>query len=407
MKKQLLLLITACLSLTSYSQITFEKGYYIDNANQKIDCQIKNNDWKNSPTEFNYKLTEHTEPQTLNTKSVKEFGIYSKSKYIRYNGNIDISNDNLERISDVKNPIFESGIVFLKVLLEGKANLYLYDIEGMRRYFYSVDNSETKQLIFKLYRDNNYTVKKNDEFKKQLWNDLKCMDLAVEDFENLEYKKSDLMTFFAKYNKCNDAEIVDFDKKQKRDSFNLTFRPGLNSAALTFQNSNSSSKAVDFDNELGLRFGIEAEFILPFNKNKWTLMIEPTYQYYKSETIVIYRPGTIAESKETYNANYKSIEIPLGIRHYFFLNNKSKFFINGSFVYDFIIGKPNTIEAETVYGTDLEIKSDPNLAFGIGYNLYNKYNLELRYQNRKLLNNYVTWDSDYTSFSVIFGYTIF
>lgn len=135
MKKQLLLLLTVCLSLSGYSQITFEKGYYIDNANEKTDCLIKNNDWKNSPTEFDYKLAADTEPKRLNTKSVKEFGIHTKSKYIRYTGNIDVSSDNLDRISDDKNPVFESQTLFLKVLQEGKANLYLYDIEGMRRFF--------------------------------------------------------------------------------------------------------------------------------------------------------------------------------------------------------------------------------------------------------------------------------
>jgi hypothetical protein len=407
MKKQLLLLLALSLSLAGYSQIIFEKGYYIDNANQKTDCQIKNIDWKNSPTEFNYKLKEDTEAQTLNTKSVKEFGIYTKSKYIRYNGNIDVSSDNLERLSDSKDPVFESQTLFLKVLQEGKANLYLYDIEGMRRFFYSVDNSEVKQLIFKIYRDKDYTSRKNDEFKKQLWNDLKCIDTPVNEFENLEYNKSDLASFFEKYNKCNNSEIVDFDKKIKRDWIDLTLRPGINISSLSTQSKNVALIPVDFDSELTFRFGVEAEFILPFNKNKWSFLIEPTYQYYKSEKVVILRPGTIVETKEKYNADYKSIELPIGIRHYFFLNNNSKLFVNGLFVVDFLIGKPNSIKTESVYVRDLNIKTTPNLAFGLGYKYHNKYNLELRYQNRNLLNGYSEWNSDYSSLSVIFGFTIF
>jgi len=407
MKKQLLLLLTVCLNLACYSQITYEKGYYIDNANRKIDCLIKNIDWKDNPTKFNYKLSEDTEPETQNTESVKEFGIYTKSKHISYTGNIDKSSDNLDKLSETKNPLLELESVFVKVLLEGKANLYLYENEGITRFLYSVDNSEVKPLIFKLYKDNDYAVRKNEEFKKQLWNDLKCIDTPVEDFENLKYEKRDLTTFFEKYNKCHNAEVIDFDKKAKRDAFNLTLRPGLNSSALTYKQTSLSSKPIDFDNEQGFRFGIEAEFILPFNKNKWTIMIEPTYQYYKSETVVIFRQGTIAESKETYTVDYKSIELPIGARYHVFLNNNSKLFVNCSIVLDFLVGKPNTIEAESVYGSDLNIKPAPNLAFGIGYKYQNKYALEIRYQNRNLLSDYSSWESEYKSLSVIFGYTIF
>ena len=52
MKKQILLLLTTILSLNSYSQINFDKGYFINDSNQKVDCLIKNIDWKNNPTEI-------------------------------------------------------------------------------------------------------------------------------------------------------------------------------------------------------------------------------------------------------------------------------------------------------------------------------------------------------------------
>lgn len=55
MKKQLLIL-TVLLSLITNAQIIFEKGYYITNDDQKIDCFIKNNDWKYNPSEFDYQL---------------------------------------------------------------------------------------------------------------------------------------------------------------------------------------------------------------------------------------------------------------------------------------------------------------------------------------------------------------
>jgi len=403
MKKQLLLLLTICLSLTGYSQITFEKGYYIDNANRKVECLIKNNDWKNCPTKFIYQLSEGTEQITLNIATVKEFGIYTVSKFVRYEGNIDVSSDNLERISDKKNPVFEEQTLFLKVLLEGKANLYQYNEEGMERFFYSNDGGLIKPLVFKLYRDEESIVKKNDEFKKQLWNEVKCFNVDVTVFEDLKYEKNDLTQFFKNYNKCNNSEAVTFEKKQRKNQFNLSLRPSLTSSSLVVDKQDTSTNDVDFGNKTGLRFGVEAEFILPFNKNKWSLIFEPAYQGYSNETTKTFRPGTIAEYKETYKVNYTSIEFALGLRHYFFLNNNAKFFLNGSFVLDNSNGK-SIIDYPS--NPDLTIKKSYNFAFGLGYK-YKKFSLELRYQNRNLLTDYSYYNSEYKSFSTIFGYTLF
>ena len=45
MKTQLLILLITILSFNCYSQIKYQKGYYINNDGQKTDCLIKNVDW--------------------------------------------------------------------------------------------------------------------------------------------------------------------------------------------------------------------------------------------------------------------------------------------------------------------------------------------------------------------------
>ena len=56
--KKWLFLVFPILATNCCAQISFEKGYYIDNSNQKVDCLIKNVDWKNNPTSFEYKLSD-------------------------------------------------------------------------------------------------------------------------------------------------------------------------------------------------------------------------------------------------------------------------------------------------------------------------------------------------------------
>ena len=177
MKKEILLLLTAILSLNCYSQISFEKGYFINNNEEKIQCFIKNVDWENNPKDFKYKLLEKSDPKTASIAQIKEFGIYNYSKYIRSNVNIDRSSENVNKLSNSKRPIFQEEELFLKVLVESKASLYQYVDNNLNRFFYNKDNSNIEQLIFKSYKttdldkNNRY---RNNRYRQQLWVDLKC-----------------------------------------------------------------------------------------------------------------------------------------------------------------------------------------------------------------------------------------
>ena len=124
MKKHLL--ITALLTILSfslYSQIVFENGYFINESNQKVNCLIKNVDWRDSPTEFEYKISQNEPVQKASIQTIKEFGINGISKYIGANVNIDRSGDELINMNSQKNPIFQEERLFLKVLIDGKASL--------------------------------------------------------------------------------------------------------------------------------------------------------------------------------------------------------------------------------------------------------------------------------------------
>lgn len=402
----------AILSLNCYSQISFEKGYYIDNNEQKINCFIKNIDWKNNPTEFEYKLSENSEPIMATIKTAKEFGIDNVSKYIRSTVNIDKSIDNVNSrilISKEKNPVFEEEELFLKVLLEGNASLYLFEMGNSIKFFYSKDGSKIEQLMYKKYLDlEKNRVNVNKGYKQQLWNDLKCPTFKTSKVENLDYDKKELMHFFVEYNKCNNQESISFEEKEKKDLFNLNIRPGFNISSLTIENSVVNNRNFNFDNEFGYRFGLEAEIILPFNKNKWSIIIEPTYrQSYKSEKSreASNVSGGILVSK----VDYISIELPIGFRHFFYLNDGSKIFANLSCIFD--IENNSSIEFIRNDGSkleELEIKTSYNFALGIGYKFIDRYSFELRYQtSREILGDYLNWSSDFNTVSLILGYSLF
>ena len=299
MKVKLLFLFTTIFTFNCYSQISFENGYYIDNDNQKINCLIKNLDWEKNPTKFKYKLSENSESNEKTIKSVKEFGIPNTLKYVRSSVKIDRSSNDDNELDNERRPSFKEEELFLKVLVEGKSTLYSYVDNRLIRYFYGIEKSNIEQLVFKRYITPEYNFGTNNRFRNQLRNDLKCPDIKRNRVEKLKYRKSDLVNFFVTYNNCNNQESINFEEKQKKDLFNLTIRPRLNSSSFESRFSNTN-----VNSGIDLAIGIETEFILPFNNNKWSFIIEPTYQSFKIEKST---NGNLEDA-----INYSTVEISAG-----------------------------------------------------------------------------------------------
>ena len=395
MKKILVFVAIILFSLNNYSQISFEKGYFITNLGERINCLIKNSDWRNNPTEFKYKLSEDAEIKTRTIKDIVEFGLNSYSKYKKVTVDIDRSIDDLSKDSFEGKANFIKETIFLKVLIEGAATLYKYRAKNTTLYFFNMTDGEVEQLVFKSFLTAYNTIGKNEKYKRQLSMNLKCESITMNEIKDIDYRKNDLIELFVEFNQCKNGNFVKLEKSKDNDIFNLSIRPGFSSSSLSLQNNYSDFKNVEFDNESSFRIGLEAEFLLPFNKNKWGVILEPTYQSYKSEKKL---------ATQNVKIDYSSIEIPVGIRHYFFLNNDSKIFINALFIFDF--SSESKIDYE--FSADLDIDTRNNLAFGFGYNYNKKYSFELRFQtNQEITDHYVYWVSYYRTTSIILGYNIF
>ncbi len=420
MKNLLFYLFFFLLSINSFAQITFENGYFINEFGEKTLCLIKNIDWKNNPVEFSYKLNENSPIYKEDINNIKEFGITGFSKYIRASVNIDRSSNNMQELSTERNPIFNNEVLFLKVLIEGDYSLYLYQDNNLTRFFYKTNNANISQLVYKRYikkyNPSDYDkyavdveVEKlatNNYFQQQLIIISQNHNISKSKIEHLTYNQKSLKRFFKDLNGKNFSE-TEIKKEHHRNLFHLNLRPGLNFSNLTISNNYSLYGPYNFDSNQSLRFGLETEFILPFNKNKWSIIFEPTYQSFNKNCTIEteYVSGGVINA----NADYKSIELPLGVRHYFFLSNNTSIFINASIIYDCCINSSITFSRKDETTIDkLNLNSRLNTGFGAGFKLKNKYGLEFRYQtNRHILSDYLTYKSKYSSTSIILSYTLF
>ncbi len=403
-----IILLLSILTINTFSQTKFLKGYFINNNDQKTECLIKNVDWRNNPTEFEYKFNENETSKINTINDVKEFCINENVKYIRQIVDIDISSDNIQNYSTQREPIFKNQKVFLKVLVEGTNNLYLYDAEYAPRLFFSNKNVPIQQLIYKnFYESSENTTNSltNSDYKKQLYINVKCPTDNSSVLNNLEYNTSDLIKYFLKVNNCQGdttTKAVSIDKKTK---INFKAVISLNNSSL---NLNSKYGLLSGKYELNkvsnFGFGFEIEFLLPFNNYSWSSFIQPAYNNYNAEKDIIVHNDIFVYNYST-KSTFKYIQIPIGIRKYLFLNSNSKLFFD--LIYNQIF--PNYSSKVEVNGLEFLDFSNirQNFAFDIGIQ-YKKFNLDFRYYTKLELDTSDSGNSyKFSNTSINFKYLLF
>lgn len=404
MRKILLftLLLLTCFQIQA--QIKFEEGYIVKNSNERMHCWIKNLDWRNNPKEIEYKREENGVVETANCTNIKEFGFTEqKVKFISSWIKLDRSSEKQNSLSRSPEPVFKQEEQFLRVLVQGDASLYLFEDENSYKFFYSYNGSEIEPLIFKSYLNEDIEIRQNEEYKNQILTTLKCESITRDLLRKLRYRTNDLIDVFEKYNTCKNPSGTTNAFKQeivRKNAFHLALRVGLNSTSSSFDSNskNFGEPYVDYGNKMSLRFGAELEYILPLYGNKWSLILEPSYQSFKSEVV---------QDDFTHSLDYKSLDIPVGIRYYMHLNDKSAIFINGIFSYNIDLGSKLIY---TLYRQPVDVKIDPvyNFGIGAGFRFMERLSFELRYAtNRSLVNNETKFDSKYNTTSFILGYRLF
>jgi len=397
MNRHLLALILTISCLSGYAQVKFDSGYFVANDGRKTICLIKNYDWKYNPTEFLYKQTENADAQKATITDVREFGIFNFSRYERYDLDIDTSADQLEGVTTNAPPEFKRETVFLKVLVQGKASLYIWWAENLIRYFIKTDTGSPKQLIHKTYYSSaeQTNLLENNLFRNQLVASLVAPDLSQKDFADLSYNDKSLTRIFERYNKQQHNVTESFFHKNNEKRFNLNLRLGADLSSLTMEQTYSGDTKTDLGSKISVTAGLEAEFIMGFNRNKWALVLGSAYGSYKSN------PGATGAAT---GADYKMIESNVGLREYFFLDKKSKLFATAVGIYDAPIGS-----GDVYYGYNtFTYTGRLSVGLSAGYKYANKCSIELKYTYRRgILDNYDYVQGRLQTTSLVFGYTLF
>jgi hypothetical protein len=422
--KWLSIMLTLLSATLGFGQTKFGQGYFIDNEGKRLGCLIKAEDWRNNPSKFFYRDTETSDIKSLDVADAKEFGFVAGVRYVRATVDIDYSNDvdeiqntpdgPLSKISLQREPEWKKGqVVFLQVIVDGKADLFYWYGDVRMRFFYSMNDSTITPLIRKIYlvdretrlpfetvtQNRSYTAFEkltNNDFKSQLYEQVNCGKLTMDKVRAVNYDRKDLVDYFLKFNACSGGSTINYDLlAPKREKVHITLRPGINFSSYeiyypgTFTTIHST-----FPTSAGFRLGVEMEYFLQSNANRWSLFTEPTYRSYVAET---------TRGAATDKIKYNSIELPLGGRYNGYFKSGSKIFLSVAYVLDFALSSEIMIQGIP----NREIVSSSNFAFGIGYAV-KKLSFEARFfTNRNLQKDFVSIPNSFRNMSVIVGYRLY
>ena len=415
MSRKLFALLTILIGYTSYAQVNYEPGFFIDNSGQRHEVLIKNLDWRQNPSGFEYKTSQNATPQTGNLQNVAEFGIDGFSKYRRVTAGIDLSSENQNNLSLERAAKLVEKTFFLKVLLEGEANLYQY-VGDVNRFFYSVDEVPVSQLIFKQFQTGNQ-VRTNNRFRQQLLNDVSCGDVNQNSIKKVGYNKSSLINFFEHYNECKGSGSTVIGKKEGHGEFKLKVMAGLTAGSLDLERVKSvhtTGESVSMEMEMSPRVGIEAEYLLPFNKQKWSFFTAPAYLQVSGEEEIHYK-YYMPEEVTLVQVDYKAISVPVGLKYHFYLSDDSKIFIDAAYNLS-IFFDGNITDSKNEFKGEMEVASSAQtLEFGLGYE-FKRFGVEVKYclpkdnfsdHPSELGSSLGRWGGVYSSISGFITYRIF
>jgi len=377
------------------AQFNFEEGYYINNAGQKVEGYINNADWSNHPKRIVFRPAIDAKSQTFTIDDIREFAIKEGVKYQRFDVEIDQSLRAFMEPDDNPGPVFKRDRVFLRLLVEGAANLYVFVESDQDIFFFNSGTDTPRQLIFKDYLSDSGKKRTNYQFRNQLREQLLCDGIGFERFSKMRYARSPLTELFVDYSNCRNTAPVLYERKKKPTTQYLSLIGGIDVSTLTYSRAGFglSSFSQKLEPATGFRIGIAGEIVLPRNNDRWAIFGELSF--------IRFQTNQQTPTRGVFDVDYQAVEIVFAARHNIYFNEKHKLFVNVGLVAHAAFGSVFSIEG----GSSTEIDPAPTGAAGIGYRFNEKIGIEFRLSlDRELFANDNSESGKFYARSVVMGY---
>jgi len=405
MKSQTILFFLIFIPGILYSQKEFKTGYIITKDFELVEGLIANFGEEDSSNKYVFKKSKKDSLLYLNTNNVREFGIRNQKKFVLAQILLEISDSQVLDSNDTTEYTLKwmKKNAFLEILIEGESTtLYYYYNSGVDNFYVQMNKSKLIPLIYKQYsvlntHNNDFTTEfvENNTYITTLKNLLKCPNenSAV---KKVSYTRKSMVNFIKKYFECNNEKYTVYyeGKPSTRFNFKLAY-------LLTFTDfgaNNGTTEYFDFTNGVNHTFGAEIEYMIPFNKYRWSVFVEADYQFYKDTYIHPYTniPTSI---------DYKVIEMPVGISYHIHLNHSNSLFLRAAIIPNIVLD--DSYIAFYTPGNKYDLDGPVNAYVGAGY-AFKRFAIEYRYYSTQNLTESMdknTHDSDFDHMSLRVSFT--
>lgn len=383
--KQIFTLLLLFLFSSSFAQ-KFELGYYIDQSGNRFEGEISEIKLDNFPEEFILKNgNQQTKIKTGSVSEIKYGTLIFEKKKFQYDPTIRFEIGNLNNSRGL-NLIEEYG--FVQLLVDGEYKLYRYIKNGVSTFFFEKSNGEMVTLAYKKYLRSSGSISENNDFRAQLWNNVKNSKYSsLDNYSFLKYRVDDLEDYF------KGANGITF-KREKKDKVVFNFFVGYS----------ISTMDIDFlQNIPGESYNHitvmpEIEYILNKNMaNSTSFYFNVKYRSIKANYEEVY-----VRENWHHTVDYQSLYFSLGVKQYFLSSEKNKFYGKLGLGYDTPIKAEITSPpASWILNPIYMDQAGAGINAGLGFKLHNSFLIEIDYD----YNFSTTYVDKFTSLNFKVGYS--
>lgn len=302
--------------------------------------------------------------------------------------------------------------LFLKVLLESDKTLYVLE-DKQDIFFFSSEN----QLHLLKFAEEKSKFAKNREFQKQLYEHLFCEGFNVSKYAEIKYNAESLVGFFKDYFECKNFVYANFFKDRRKVEVDLKaiiggfYTPKITSSVGYIYAGEELYRREDpFSSQFSYALGFDAEFTYTNDVDKWRLFVQPNFQYTQAGSSS-YDGGLYQDLLNP--SNYEPglelmiLEMPIGIRRYLEINDKTELFLSAAYAYNVFLGGEASLKVPQNNEGKQKYKKS-SFIIGLGATFNKKYLFSLNYyiSKQSALDNLVSVDAD-GSIGFVFGYQLF
>lgn len=400
-----------------YSQNNFIKGFIITNENDTISGFIDYKNWEINPDRISFKKTlADKKSEFYNAMTIKEFDVNNE---IYESGEIQIETSPVQTNELSHNAVmdFENRTAFLLAFVRGQKSLYLYKTKKQKEQYYIKNDTTFELLKYKKYlktnESENVVVLENKKYIGQLMLYLGNYEELIPQIQTAEYNQKSLIKLFNNYYSKNQTTAI---YRREADKIKSEFGAfaGITSTTVAFYGwYNQALLYTNYPSSTDFTAGLSYNFVLPRNREKWSIYNELMYSTYKfaGRSVDYLNENQYEIFTSGFGLSYIKIN---NLLRYNFLLKDLKIFLNAGLSNGFVIAENrNNLITETRFYTSHSVSTtkvldeirtyEQGLMWGAGIK-YRNLSLEFRLEQANGMSPYVGLHGNIDRYFMLFGY---